>query len=301
MQLYSTVAYQGELNEQANFRSFGNAMLLLLRFSTGESWMSVMYALLEDRKDCCQDIWCCHGEDGLCDLNLEHNQTQKLCIKEENCIEINGCSAGISVFVYFYSFIIIVSFIILNMIVALVLEAFEASSEGDILEASDLEEFVQVWSEFDPNATWFINATDVQRLVAKLSPPLGVFADGGPCMKDECVLSIPVNNAGQVNIVSVASLLAKRATKEVQGDDFGELSDDHPLKSKLAKTMLAEGATTLGDVYLRNAGVILRAVRRFRQKQIGSSQGRRKQSLVPSGCLGLRENDLTNSVGLANF
>merc|ERR1712085_83418 len=170
----------------------------------------------------------------------EHNEAYPWCLKEEdypNCTEINGCSAGISVFVYFYSFTIIVSFIILNMIVAIVLQAFEASSEGNILESADLEEFVRVWSEFDPNATWFINASDVQRLVSKLSAPLGMVADGGLYMKDDCLLSISVNKARQVNIVDVASLHAKRIAKEKQGDEFGELSDDHPIRSKLVKKL----------------------------------------------------------------
>ena len=36
MQLYGTIAFQGGLNEQNNFRSVGEAMMLLLRMSTGE-------------------------------------------------------------------------------------------------------------------------------------------------------------------------------------------------------------------------------------------------------------------------
>ena len=35
VQLFATVAYHGSYNEQANFRDFGAAMLLLLRMSTG--------------------------------------------------------------------------------------------------------------------------------------------------------------------------------------------------------------------------------------------------------------------------
>lgn len=35
VQLFATVAFHGEYNEQANFRTFGSAMLLLLRMATG--------------------------------------------------------------------------------------------------------------------------------------------------------------------------------------------------------------------------------------------------------------------------
>ena len=68
----------------------------------------------------------------------------------------------------------IVSFVILNMFVAIVLQAFEASNEGEILEPKDLEHFVSVWSKFDPDATWFINASDVQSFLSRLKPLNGI-------------------------------------------------------------------------------------------------------------------------------
>jgi len=280
VQLYSTIALQGELNEQANFRSVGNAMLLLLRFSTGEGWMSVMYALLEERENCCQDIWCCQREDslleegGMCDSNPEYDEAYPWCLHEgdyPNCIEINGCSAGASVFVYFYSFTMIVSFLILNLFVGLVLQAFEASNEGELLEPADLEHFVSVWSKFDPEATWFINASDVQSFLSRLQPPLGMARQGSDekgelFTKDPCLLEIAVNDKKQVNIVNVATLLAKRLAKEKQGDQFGELSDDHPIQSR-ATRHIAGMSSTLGDVYTQEAGVILRAVVRFKKRR----------------------------------
>ena len=43
--LFSQVQYQNELNEKNNFRSFGNAMVLLMRCATGEDWNLIMYEL----------------------------------------------------------------------------------------------------------------------------------------------------------------------------------------------------------------------------------------------------------------
>eukprot|EP00580_Thalassiosira_gravida_P014264 CAMPEP_0201685176 /NCGR_PEP_ID=MMETSP0494-20130426/53021_1 /ASSEMBLY_ACC=CAM_ASM_000839 /TAXON_ID=420259 /ORGANISM="Thalassiosira gravida, Strain GMp14c1" /LENGTH=688 /DNA_ID=CAMNT_0048169005 /DNA_START=668 /DNA_END=2734 /DNA_ORIENTATION=- len=276
VQLYGTIALQGELNEQANFRSVGNAMLLLLRFSTGEGWMSVMYALLEEREDCCEDIWCCKRDPSLdmCDSNPKYEEASPWCIDEDdypNCSEVNGCSAGASVFVYFYSFTMIVSFVILNMLVAAVLQAFEASDEGELLDPADLEHFVSVWSEFDPDATWFINASDVQSFLSRLRPPLGMAGQfnaekGGIYTKDPCLLGIAVNGKKQVNIVNVATLLAKRHAKEELGEQFGELSDDHPIQHR-ATRHLAGMSSTLGDVYTKEAGVILRAVVRWKRRR----------------------------------
>ncbi|KAL7543245.1 hypothetical protein ACHAXR_012558 [Thalassiosira sp. AJA248-18] len=263
VQLYGTVAFLGEMDEQANFRSFGNAMLLLLRFATGESWPTFMYGMMEERE--------------LCNPNPEYDEASPWCKHEKdypNCSEVNGCSAGASVFIYFYSFTIIVSFIILNMFVAVVLQAFEASSEGELLDTADLEHFVNVWSQFDPEATWFMDASDVQSFLARLRPPLGMGeqsnkGNGDLYMKDDTLLEISVNDKKQVNIVNVASLLAKRLAKEKQGDAFGELSDDHPIQSRLAKKSSIDGekTTTLGDMYSREAGIILRAVVRFKKRR----------------------------------
>ena len=268
VQLYGTIAFQGELNEQNNFRSIGQAMLLLLRFSTGENWNGFMYGLMKERNGC--------------DSDPTYIESSPWCLNESdypNCSEINGCSAsGYIVFAYFYSFTMIVSFVILNMFVAIVLQAFEASNEGEILEPKDLEHFVSVWSKFDPDATWFINAADVQSFLSKLKPPLGMAGQpdndkGELYVNDPCLLKISVNDKKQVNIVNVAHLLAKKIAKEKQGNDFGELSDDHPVSCRLTKkSSLDEATSTLGDVYMDSSLVILRSVIRFKN--------RRQQDLV---------------------
>jgi hypothetical protein len=263
VQLYGTIAFQGKLNDQANFRSVANAMLLLLRFMTGEDWNSFMHGLMVEREI-------------PCDFNPVYDETSPWCLHEShdpNCREINGCEADASAFVYFFSFIIIVSLVILNMFVAVVLQAFEESNEGELLAPVDLDHFVSVWSEFDPDASWFINASDVQRFLTRLRPPLGVAGrahnkNDGLYIMEPCLLEISVNDNKQVNIVDVAAHLAKRLVKEKQGDCFRELNDGHPLKNLMAKRASLEGATnTLGDMYLHEMNVILQAIRRFKTRR----------------------------------
>jgi hypothetical protein len=141
------------------------------------------------------------------------------------------------------------------------------------LTPADLDNFVSFWSEFDPDATWFINASDVQRFLAKLRPPLGVAGrahneNEGLYSKDPCLLEISVNNKKRVNIVNVATLLAKRLAKEKQGDGFRELDEGHPLKDLLTKKAWLTGATTtLGDMYVHEANVIMRAIGRFKTRR----------------------------------
>ena len=136
VQLYSFIPDNGDVNQQANFRSFGNTMLLLLRFSTGENWNGFMRSMLVEVENCdpeplfdASETWCLSSND------------------YPSCTEINGCAAGSSVFVYFYSFTLLVSFVVVNLFVGIVLEAFEKSNEGDILSPSDLENFTRLWAE----------------------------------------------------------------------------------------------------------------------------------------------------------
>ena len=253
VQLYGTIQFQGDLNEQANFRSVGNAMVLLLRFSTGENWNGFMWSLLEERHTC--------------ESNPIYDEASPWCLHDEDypdCADVNGCEAGFSVFVYFYSFTLIVSYVALNMFVGVVLEAFENSQEGDILQPEALDHFVSVWAEFDPDATWYINASDLQRLFTKLRPPLGMGNQikDNLFTKDQCLLQISVNKNKQVQICDVASHLAKRLAKEKQGEKFGELGIDHPLQQRIQKEM----KMTLGEMYMTDAMIVVRAVRRLRQK-----------------------------------
>jgi len=45
VQLFAKVQFNDEINSDANFRSFGRAMLTLFRFATGENWNGFMYDL----------------------------------------------------------------------------------------------------------------------------------------------------------------------------------------------------------------------------------------------------------------
>ena len=47
--LFSTVMPQEHVNEKNNFQTFGNAMVLLMRCSTGEDWNLIMYELANDK------------------------------------------------------------------------------------------------------------------------------------------------------------------------------------------------------------------------------------------------------------
>ena len=260
MQLFSFIPNNDEVNEHANFRTFGSAMLLLLRFSTGENWNGFMRSIVQSESDCLKypeynpnAPWCLTGDD------------------YPNCTEINGCGAGFSAFIYFYSFTMLVSFVVLNLFVGIVLQAFENSNEGDILNPDDLNHFTKCWAQFDPTATWHIKTSDIKPFLVKLGAPLGVeshdFSALDRIMKDECIRELPVNQNSQVNIVHVATQLAKRLTKMKQGEEFHELADDHPIQLKMTSTT-SDMKKTLNEVYVERSRKKLRILRAFVKAKI---------------------------------
>uniref|UniRef100_A0A7S2PB29 EF-hand domain-containing protein n=1 Tax=Leptocylindrus danicus TaxID=163516 RepID=A0A7S2PB29_9STRA len=250
VQLFSMMALNDDMNEQANFQSFGNAMLLLLRFSTGENWNGFMRNMDKDK-------------DG-CDPTPEFNTTSPWCLNESdypNCTEVNGCGGGFILYVYFYSFTLLVSFVILNLFVGVVLDAFDNSAEGDILSPSDLEKFTSVWSEYDPDATWYISTDNLQQFVRELDPPLGlgnasevsICGSFDEVLREAGLWDVPVNDDGMVNIVHVATHLAKRIAKLKQGDDFDDMIDEEndrslSFRSRLTLSSINTSKKTLRDI-----------------------------------------------------
>ena len=259
VQLFSIIALNDVMNDQANFRSFGNAMLLLLRFSTGENWNGFMRSMMINSENCESAPvfnpslpWCEAGQNSM------------------HCTEINGCGQVLPVYLYFYSFTLIVSFVILNLFVGVVLDAFRNSVEGDILSPNDLEKFTNVWADYDPDATWYINATDLKHLIIKLEPPLG-FHNKNDCgfdkfedtLRETDLGDIPVNKDGKVNIVHVATHLAKRVAKLKQGNAFYDVVDEEiPYNDSNGRISTnIESSYTLKDVF--NTRIFMKQVKQI--------------------------------------
>ena len=87
--------------------------------------------------------------------------------------EGHGCGSNLAYF-YFISFFIVCSFLILNLFVAVIMDNFDyLTRDWSILGPHHLDEFVRLWSEYDPDAKGRIKHVDVVTLLRKISPPLG--------------------------------------------------------------------------------------------------------------------------------
>lgn len=102
---------------------------------------------------------------------------------------------------YFISFYILCSFLIMNLFIAVIMDNFDyLTRDWSILGAHHLDEFIRLWSEYDPDAKGRIKHLDVVTLLRKISPPLGF---GKLCphrvaCKKLVAMNMPLNSDGTV-------------------------------------------------------------------------------------------------------
>lgn len=84
--------------------------------------------------------------DRVCDLQAhEYNATTGEMINPEKT-----CGSNMTYF-YFVSFIFLCSFIMLNIVVAVIMDSFDyLTRDSSILGSHHLSEFITVWCEYDP-------------------------------------------------------------------------------------------------------------------------------------------------------
>jgi len=106
--LFATITYQDAYTPHANFRTFGNATLALFRMSTGESWHEIMFDSLRPRS-----------------VIFECKDSETFAEREGG--EPNVCGDP-NAKIFFISFMILVSFIFINLFIAIILESFADST-----------------------------------------------------------------------------------------------------------------------------------------------------------------------------
>eukprot|EP00698_Gefionella_okellyi_P018331 TRINITY_DN5483_c0_g2_i1.p1 TRINITY_DN5483_c0_g2~~TRINITY_DN5483_c0_g2_i1.p1 ORF type:complete len:1929 (+),score=445.39 TRINITY_DN5483_c0_g2_i1:678-5789(+) len=101
--LFGGVLYGDFINQYSNFNGMGNALLMLFRMTTGEDWNSVMY-------DCSVEFPRCTGN---------YNTV------------LNDCGNVWLARIYFYSFVVVGTYIFVNLFAAVLIEAFPTVVSDD--------------------------------------------------------------------------------------------------------------------------------------------------------------------------
>ncbi|XP_067933869.1 sodium leak channel NALCN-like [Watersipora subatra] len=122
--VFGMVRYGENLNRHANFRTAGNAIGLLFRIVTGEDWNKIM-------RDCMI--------------------TKPNCYPGDNYWETDCGHAPLSFF-YFGTFYVIITYIMLNLLVAIIMENFSlfySNEEDALLSYNDIRMYQNTWNDVD--------------------------------------------------------------------------------------------------------------------------------------------------------
>ncbi|XP_039761225.1 muscle calcium channel subunit alpha-1-like isoform X7 [Pararge aegeria] len=180
MQVFGKIAIDDDtpITRNNHFQTFPQAILVLFRSATGEAWQDIMMGVSPE-------------PDVHCDNNYE----------EEGEDDSSGSCGSVLAFPYFISFYVLCSFLIINLFVAVIMDNFDyLTRDWSILGPHHLDEFIRLWSEYDPDAKGRIKHLDVVTLLRKISPPLGF---GKLCphrvaCKRLVSMNMPLNSDGTV-------------------------------------------------------------------------------------------------------
>ncbi|XP_065066624.1 voltage-dependent L-type calcium channel subunit alpha-1D-like isoform X2 [Rhopilema esculentum] len=173
MQVFGTIKSDPDsvINENNNFQTFPQAIIVLFRSSTGENWQQIMMA-------------CVNTADAVCETNPSKT-----------------CGTDFA-YLYFMSFYMICSFLIINLFVAVIMDNFDyLTRDWSILGAHHLDEYVRIWSEYDPEASGRMKHVDIVSMLKRIEPPLGF----GKCCphREACKrlvsMNMMMNNDGTVD------------------------------------------------------------------------------------------------------
>jgi len=129
----------------ANFESFGKTMLMLIRMTTGENWDFVMH-----------------------DMMVE----PPFCTPSRTSYLDSDCGSQTWAYFVFLSFFIVVTYILLNMFIAVIISNFSFAYQQDsltvLITQEDLRNFKLTWANFDPRGTGYIKPKDLSKFLRSL-------------------------------------------------------------------------------------------------------------------------------------
>lgn len=188
VQAFYNLALPGALNYRVNFRSFPNALITLLRIATADNWSDFAFQMIPDY----------FSYSGVCPAD-------------------NDCGSWLSI-PYCITFLFFISFILLNLFMAVIIEAYEKHSEMmhyDKVTPLILDEFVWTWVNYDVEGTATIKPEDFFKLLKVLGQPLGLSSDisDGELERFSSQLKIPLKK-GQIPFHQTIFELVKRSCEE---------------------------------------------------------------------------------------
>ena len=185
MSAFGNVKQEGELNEMANFETFGSSLLLLFRLTTGAGWSDIMDSLLLEPPDCDPNY-----------LNLPHG----------NC-------GSFGAVVYLVSYIVVVFLVIINMYIAIILEnVYRAHEIEDFcITRENFDSYYVLWGKFDYSGTQYLPLDQLSDFVASLQKPFKLPKPNSDVLRN---MDIPVMSGDLIHCFDLLKAVVRRVLEE---------------------------------------------------------------------------------------
>ncbi|KAG2489238.1 hypothetical protein HYH03_012259 [Edaphochlamys debaryana] len=229
MNLFGGIKQGDYITRHNNFDNFPNSMLALMRMITGESWSGMM-----------QECMVTHGcVRVMADTTSPANGTalpagtyldphDPLLDGVDAALVDNECALSPAAAVIFFpTFVILCGFILLNLIIAVILENMIMSETDENLPVPKtlVGQFVEAWSQVDHDATGFIHASRLPYVISSTPEPLGTRGPGNTRAATQAVImsvDIPIHANNTVTFIEVLHALAGR----VAGTELPDIEED---------------------------------------------------------------------------
>ncbi|KAI4532140.1 hypothetical protein MG293_017405 [Ovis ammon polii] len=248
MNSFRKVKEDSGIDDIFNFQTFISSMLCLFQITTTAGWDSLLSPMLKSNNSC--------------DPKTE------------------SCHLSTIAIIYFVTYIIISSLIVVNMYIAVILENFNVATEEseDPLGEDDFEMFYEVWEKFDPEATQFINYSALSDFADALPEPLRV---AKPNKYQFLVMDLPMVSGDRLHCLDILFAFTTRVLGESSGLDSMKAAieekfmEANPFK-KLYEPIVT---TTKRKEEERCAAVIQKAFRKYMMKTKCTLQDRPHSTL----------------------
>jgi hypothetical protein len=186
--IFSTLAPGKVIDSNLNFQDFGSALLVVLRVSTGEDWQRIMYDTVQARANC-----------------ISEEQTHDDLINNGP----RGCGTILG-YPYFITFTSFVSIVLMNIIIAVILEGFQTMEQIESYEMymKQLKMSAKQWLKVDTTGKGYLTLEQAASVMVEIPQPVGF--KGRPVSKVAHQLRYLPIYEGKVHFRDVVVLSAKR-------------------------------------------------------------------------------------------
>jgi hypothetical protein len=115
--------------------------------------------------------------------------------------------------VFFLAYMVIVSSLMFNLLIAIVLDEFGAmmDREASAIPQEAFDSYYAEWSVYDPRAKHFIPGTSLLGLLQRVEAPLGIAGGRAAALKAVGQMTIPATSSGEVHFFDVLLALIKHS------------------------------------------------------------------------------------------